>query len=223
MSVRASECKVRRTGFMWRAGTIRAGLTSIAAISLALTIPAAAQDGAGQTAKRPTVSRNAPPSSNSTINLINLLVKQGALSEEQAAMLIKQADDEAYVARQAVRDATAKAEGADKRATTAADAVSPPGTKRVTYVPEIVKQQIRDDIKREVMAKAEKENWASPGKYPEWAQRIRFYGDVRDALRGRFLPEGERSIGWLSTSTPSTPAALMTVSDVDQSQFLSDL
>ena len=95
---------------MWRAGTIRAGLTSIAAISLAVTIPAAAQD---EITKRPMVSRSAPPSSNSTVNLINLLVKRGALSEEEAALLIKQADDEAYIARQAVRDATAKAEGAE--------------------------------------------------------------------------------------------------------------
>ena len=174
---------------MWRAGTIKTGLSSIAAISLAFVVPVSAQDDGGQI-KRPMVSRNAPPSSNSTVNLINLLVKRGTLSEEEAAILIKQADDEAYIARQAVRDATAKAEGAEKRATTAADAVSPPGTKRVVYVPEIVKQQLRDDLKREVMAKAEKENWASPGKYPEWAQRIRFYGDVRTRYEGDFYPKG---------------------------------
>lgn len=175
---------------MLRAETIKTGLVSIAAISLALSAPAAAQDAPGQMAKRPTVSRNAPPSPNATINLINLLVKQGVLGEEQAAALIKQADDEAYVARQAVRDAATKAEGADKRASTAADAVSPPGTKRVTYVPEIVKRQLREDIKTEVMAKAEKENWASPGKYPEWAQRIRFYGDVRTRYEADLFPKG---------------------------------
>jgi hypothetical protein len=154
-------------------------LAAAAAILLALAGPAAAQDEAGSPARRPTVARTAPPSSNATINLINLLVKQGTLSEEQAAGLIKQADDEAYVARQAVRDAATKADGAEKKAATAADAVSPPGTKRVTYVPEIVKKQLRDEIRAEVMEKAEKENWASPGKYPEWAQRIRFYGDIR--------------------------------------------
>jgi opacity protein-like surface antigen len=190
---------------MWRAGTIRAGLASIAAVSLAVTIPAAAQDGAGQNAKRPTVSRNAPPSSNSTVNLINLLVRRGALSEDEAAVLIKQADDEAYIARQAVRDATVKAEGAEKRATTAADAVSPPGTKRVTYVPEIVKQQIRDDLRREVMAKAEKENWASPGKYPEWAQRIRFYGDVRTRYEGDFFPKGNGPLQNFNATNTGSP------------------
>ncbi len=176
---------------MWRAGTTRAGLTSIAAISLALTIPAAAQDEIG---RRPTVSRSAPPSSNSTVNLINLLVKRGALSEEEAAVLTKQADDEAYVARQALRDAAAKAEGADKRATAAAGAVSPPGTKRVVYVPEIVKQELRDELKRDVMAKAKKENWASPGKFPDWAERIRFYGDLRARYEGVFFPKGNSAL-----------------------------
>jgi hypothetical protein len=190
MQVSVSEVESRRGSFMLRAETMKAGLASIAAITLALAVPAAAQDDSGQTAKRPTVSRNAAPSSNATVNLINLLVKQGVLGEEQAAALIKQADDEAYIARQAVRDAATKADGAEKRASTAADAVSPPGTKRVTYVPEIVKQELREDIKREVMAKAEKENWASPGKYPEWAQRIRFYGDVRTRYEGDFFPKG---------------------------------
>jgi hypothetical protein len=175
---------------MWRAETNMRGLAAIAAMLLALAAPAAAQDQADKPEKRPTVSRSAAPSPNATINLINLLVKQGVLAEDQAAALIKQADDEAYVARQAVRDASTKAEGAEKKATTAADAVSPPGTKRVTYVPEIVKQQIREDIKKEVMEKAEKENWASPGKYPEWAQRIHFYGDVRVRYEADLFPPG---------------------------------
>ncbi|MFX8903218.1 putative porin, partial [Acinetobacter baumannii] len=81
-------------------------------------------------------------------------------------------DDEAYVARQAVRDAGAKADTAQQTATTAAEAASPPGTRRVTYVPEIVKKQMRDEIRQEVMARAEKEHWAAPGALPEWTQRI---------------------------------------------------
>jgi hypothetical protein len=40
------------------------------------------------------------------------------------------------------------------------------------------------------MAKAQTENWASPGKYPEWAQRIRFYGDLRARYEGQFYPTG---------------------------------
>jgi hypothetical protein len=175
---------------MWRAEMTRRELAATAAILLALAGPAAAQDEAGSPAKRPAVARGAAPSPNATVNLINLLVKQGMLGEEQAAALVKQADDEAYVARQAVRNATDKAEGAEKRASTAADAASPSGTKRVTYVPEIVKKQLRDELKKEVMERAQIEGWASPGAYPEWAHRIRFYGDVRTRYEGDFFPKG---------------------------------
>lgn len=167
-------------------------LAPVSAALVALIVPAAAQDKADPAAslKLPKVSRAAPPSSNATVNLINLLVKQGVLTEEQAGALVRQAEDEAYVARQAVRDAATKAEGAEKSAATAVEATSPRGTKRVTYVPEIVKKQLRDEIRKEVMEKAEKENWASPGKYPEWAQRIRFYGDVRLRHDSSFFPTG---------------------------------
>jgi Putative porin len=138
----------------------------------------------------PTVSRTKGTSPNATVNLVNLLVKQGVLKEDQAQALIKQAEDEAYVSRQAAKDATAKADDAAKAATAAAAAASPPGTRHVTYVPEIVKRQLREEIKQEVMAKAQKENWASPGAYPEWAQRIHFYGDLRARYQGNFFPAG---------------------------------
>lgn len=174
---------------MWREMKTRE-LTATALMLIACAVPAAAQDDAMPQGKRPAVSRDAPPSSNATVNLINLLVKQGTLTEEQAAALTKQADDEAYIARQATRDASTKAEGAEKKATSAADAASPPGTKRVTYVPEIVKKQLREEIRAEVMDRAHKEGWASPGKYPEWAQRIRFYGDIRTRYEGDRFPSG---------------------------------
>jgi len=175
---------------MRQAQLTRRELAATAAICLALAGPAAAQDDVGLQGKRPMVSRNAALSANATVNLINLLVKQGVLSEEQAIALIKQADDEAYVARQAVSTATSKADDAAKTASNAANAVSPPGTKRVTYVPEIVRQQLREDLKKEVMEKAQKEGWASPGMYPAWAQRIRFYGDLRARYEGDFFPSG---------------------------------
>jgi hypothetical protein len=175
---------------MYRAEMAKRGLAVMAAMLVALAVPAAAQEDSGTPEKRPTVSRAAPPSSNATINLIHLLVKRGQLSEEDAAGLIKQADDEAYIARQAVRDAAAKADVAQKSATSAVEATSPPGTKRVTYVPEIVRKQLRDELRKEVMEQAQKENWASPGKYPEWAQRIRFYGDFRARYEGDFFPSG---------------------------------
>ena len=154
--------------------------------------------------KRPKVSDTKPTSPNATINLVNLLVKQHVITQDQADQLIKQAEDEAYVARQASKDATVKADEAAKAASAAASAANPPGTKHVTYVPEIVKQQLRDEIKQEVMATAQKDNWASPGAYPEWAQRIHFYGDVRVRYQGAFFPKGNDQFDAINFNTVNT-------------------
>lgn len=176
----------------WRAMGIALSLCALTSVSPAIGQTATAPDAAAKKtdAKKPAVSKVKPTSPNATVNLVNLLVEQGILKEEQAQALIKQAEDEAYVSRQAAKDATAKADDATKAVTAATAAVQPPGTRHVTYVPEIVKQQLREEIKQEVMAKAEKENWASPGAYPEWAQRIRFYGDVRMRYQGSYFPAG---------------------------------
>lgn len=172
---------------------LKAGMFSVSLLALMATMPVAiAQErsAADRQQDRPTVSKKKPTSANATVNLVNLLVKQGVLDEEQAANLIKQAEDEAYVAREAARDATVKADEAAKAATAAASAASPAGSKRVTYVPEIVKRQLREDIRQEVMSKARAEKWASPGMYPEWASRIRFSGDFRGRWEAINYPSG---------------------------------
>src|ERR1700743_2890834 len=51
--------------------------------------------GSKSDAKRNGVAQARPTSPNATINLVNMLVQQGILKEDQAAALIKQADDEA--------------------------------------------------------------------------------------------------------------------------------
>jgi len=110
----------------------------------------------------------AAPSENATINLIRLLVQQGVLKQEQADGLIAQAESEARQARQA-NNATAVAAGP---ATALGDV-------RVQYVPTAVRDQIRDQVKAEVMATAKQENWAQPNTFPDWVSRISFDGDIR--------------------------------------------
>ncbi|WP_131670335.1 putative porin [Pseudomonas parakoreensis] len=108
------------------------------------------------------------PSENATINLIRLLVEQGILKQDKADALIAQAQNEAAQAKQA--------------ATSTAVAVGPvaaPGDVRVQYVPAAVRDQIRDQVKAEVMATAKQENWAAPNTFPDWASRISFDGDIR--------------------------------------------
>lgn len=110
----------------------------------------------------------AAPSENATINLIRLLVQQGVLKQEQADGLIAQAESEARQARQA-STATAVAAGP----------ATAPGDVRVQYVPTAVRDQIRDQVKAEVMATAKQENWAQPNTFPDWVSRISFDGDIR--------------------------------------------
>lgn len=184
--------------------TFRHRLPALSASILALMVAmpsastTASAEGSGSVKDRPSVSKKKPTGASSTINLVNLLVSQGVLNDEQAAALIKQAEDEAYVSREAARDATAKADEAAKAASAAASAASPPGSKRVSYVPEIVKRQLREDLRKEVMTQARAEGWASPGTYPEWASRIRLSGDFRGRWEAIFHPSGGyNSVGQL--------------------------
>lgn len=108
------------------------------------------------------------PSENATINLIRLLVEQGILKQDKADALIAQAQNEAAQAKQAAAS-TAVATGP----------VAAPGDVRVQYVPAAVRDQIRDQVKAEVMATAKQENWAAPNTFPDWASRISFDGDIR--------------------------------------------
>jgi hypothetical protein len=133
-----------------------------------------------------------PPSQNVTINLINRLVQRGVLSKEDADELIKQAEADAASARaQAEADAGAAAQAAV--AQVAASQLPPPPSDdsvRVTYIPEMVKAQMRDQIKQEVMDQAREENWAAPRTLPEWTMRFRFFGDLRFRYEGDFYPAG---------------------------------
>ncbi len=71
----------------------------------------------------------------------------------------------------------------------------PEDTVRVTYVPEIVKDQLREEIKAEVMAQARDENWAAPNTIPDWVTRFRLFGDVRVRGEGIFFPAGNDNTG----------------------------
>lgn len=112
------------------------------------------------------------PSENATINLIRLLVQQGVLKPEQADALVAQAEAEAKAARQATPDRGA--------------AVAQAGDVRVPYIPQTVRDQIRDEVKAEVMVQAKEENWAQPNTFPDWVSRITVEGDVRVRDESRF-------------------------------------
>ncbi|HYR54525.1 MAG TPA: putative porin [Myxococcaceae bacterium] len=97
-----------------------------------------------------------PPPQSATAKLVQRLVERGLIDPAEAEALTAQAEAEA-------RAANAQAES----------------VKRVPYIPEVVKDEIRGDIKRDVLEEAKKNNWAAPNLLPEWTKRLRFYGDAR--------------------------------------------
>lgn len=142
------------------------------------TLPAAAQEAAAP------VALAASP--NATVNLINLMVKRGLIAPADADGLIAQAEAEARAAQTAARVAATG---------TAVPVPAPDGTVRVQYVPEIVRQQITEQVRADVMAEAKRDGWATPNAIPDWASRIRFSGDLRLRYEGDYFPDGNDNAG----------------------------
>src|SRR5215813_4088242 len=134
------------------------------------------------------------PSENVTVNLVHRMVDRGLLSASDAEELIKQAEHDADIAR--ARNFALRASSGDTVTSTnsplpppdvptptdgsAIDTRVPPAEGpanvedevRVAYVPEIVKQQLRDEIREQVLQQARDENWANPRVFPGWALRL---------------------------------------------------
>jgi len=93
-----------------------------------------------------------------TLNILDALVKRGVLTRQDADEIVKDAESKARTARAAAKPQ--------------------PDDVRVTYVPETVKDEIRRDVRRDVLEQTKAERWALPGALPEWTERISFYGEL---------------------------------------------
>ncbi len=139
------------------------------------------------------------PSQNVTVNLINRLVQRGVLTQEDAAELIQQAEADAQMAQAeaaAQQDAIAAAQAAAQQAV--AQTPPPPeddGAVRVTYVPQIVKSQISEQVRNEVMAQAREEGWAAPRLIPPWLPNFKPFADIRVRYEADFFPSGNDNTG----------------------------
>ncbi|MFJ3047936.1 putative porin [Herbaspirillum chlorophenolicum] len=132
-----------------------------------------------------------PPSSETAmVRLIRGLIESGALKKDVGDALLAQAQTEAIAAQQAQRQAaaapaTAAASGRNK---------IEPGDVRVPYISASVRDQIRDEVKGEIMAQAKSEGWAAPNETPEWTKRIRIEGDMRVRGESRFYSGNNSNI-----------------------------
>jgi polyhydroxyalkanoate synthesis regulator phasin len=119
---------------------------------------------------------------NTVIGLLDALVQRGVMTSEQAQAMVAAAQQKAAAASRS------RAAGEDSER----DAV------RVTYVPEIVQQQIsdrvrhdiREDVVGDVAKLAKRELWGVPAALPEWARNVDLYGDVRARAEGALYASG---------------------------------
>jgi hypothetical protein len=109
---------------------------------------------------------------NTTMNLIQILVEQGIMTQDKADQLIREAEAKAELQTQQ----------AEREQATPKEKVV-----RVPYVPEYVKEDIRNEVREElraqvvedVMAQAKNERWGLPDALPDWVSRIKVKGDLR--------------------------------------------
>jgi hypothetical protein len=135
----------------------------VAASFAALAAPVASY---GQTP--PASGENIEQVRNAVLNLIRALVDQGVLSAAKAQEML----------RQSGMDPALLAAPQTTPAAPAASAEPPKPVVRVPYVPEVVKDQLREEVKQEVLAQARAERWGDPGALPAWLSRINIYGDM---------------------------------------------
>jgi hypothetical protein len=121
------------------------------------------------------------PTTSVTINLLQILVKKGILTHGEAQGMIEQAQVEAAQAQAAMEEAKFMA--------------PQDGDVRVTYVPDVVKNEIKDAIKADVMAQARADGWTAPNEAPEWTQRVKLFGDVRLRFESSIFPDGNDNTG----------------------------
>ena len=112
---------------------------------------------------------------NTVVNILESLVQKGVLTREQAQAIVENAQTKAMAAAR------------EKAATNAANEVVEKDAVRVTYVPQIVKDdlakqmsaQVSKDAAAKVVEQAKNEGWGVPGALPEWLRNVRLSGDVR--------------------------------------------
>jgi len=123
----------------------------------------------------------------SSMDVINILVKEGVITEQRAQALIQSiAVDKS--------ENKIKADKKSHKGETRLD------TKivRVPYVPNYVSQQIRDEVRlglredvvNDVIGQAKHERWGVPGALPDWVNRIKFKGDFRLRYQGDLFADG---------------------------------
>jgi len=187
--------------------------------SVAAPTQVAANNAAPSVAPKTSAEPAPAPTTNATVNLINLMVKRNLISRDDADGLIRQAQQEADNARAAQATTAATAERAltiqqTQPAPTPAPQANPGGDDemRISYVPDIVKKQIADQVTQNVMDQNRADQLAdtiAASRVPEWVQRLHLTGDIRLRYEGDMFPSGNAQGGnFINFNAINTGSAL---------------
>ncbi|MDC8784042.1 putative porin [Roseateles koreensis] len=135
-----------------------------------------------------------------TVALIEALVNQGLLTRERADSLLRQAQSSAAANAPAGEGPAAGTWGAPIAGAAAGATV---GSKviRVPYVSESLRQQMREEIKNDVLITAREEGWADSRAIPEWVKGVKVEGDVRVRWQNERYPQP----GYANDATTGLP------------------
>lgn len=103
--------------------------------------------------------------------ILELLVARGVITRTDADGIIAQAETVPALAQQA----------SIPQGGVAGD------TQTVPYIPQTVRNQIKEELRAEVIQQAKTEGWAAPGQTAEWTQRIKVSGDLRARFEGIYF------------------------------------
>jgi putative porin len=121
----------------------------------------------------------------SSMDVINILVKEGVISQQRAKELVQS------VAAEKISEEIK----ADKK--TSEETLLDTKVVRVQYVPDYISKQIRDEVRLglreevvgDVLGQARHERWGVPGAMPSWVNRIKFSGDFKLRYQGDVFAE----------------------------------
>lgn len=142
-----------------------------------------------------------------TLNLIDVLVSQGVMNRDQANALVKAAEQKAAATVAEQQRQTAQAGG---QVVTTGDK----GRLRVSFIPDSVKNEIREQIRQEVLAQAKQEKWAAPNAIPEWTERIIWEGDIRVRSQSDMMArDNAAALAYRNVETSNTVGAMTRAAD----------
>lgn len=140
-----------------------------------------------------------------TAKLISQLVDQGVLAKDKGTALLDEVAKPAPRA-EAGTAATGKAAGS--------------GTVRVQYIPDFVRNELKEEIRLELAAQAFREGWSGPGSVPSWVRNLQWEGDLRMRVQlDRFESGNASQISVNDTNRARTLQPLNTTEDRDRLRF----